>query len=192
VKAEKRHPHDYSATWALIKEDFITHGRDSSQPGFRALAVHRFGEWAFARKSRITKFLCRQLFWLLHRYVRNNYGIEIMRGAQIGRRVRFVHQGGIVIHTASKIGDTCLIRHCVTLGARSRKKSKAAPTLRNNVEVGVGAVIIGDVIVGENAIIGANTVVTTDVPANGVVAPPMPEIFIRERNPSGRNPETAL
>ena len=190
MRTEKIHPHDFSASWALIKEDFNAHGCDSSRPGFRAIAVHRFGEWALARTSRITRFFFRQIFWYLHRYVRNSYGIEIMRGAQIGRRVRFVHQGGIVIHLGSKIGDNCLIRHCVTLGARSRKHSKSAPTLKNNVEVGVGAVIIGDVIVGENAIIGANTVVATDVPANGIVIPSMPEIIVRDRNPSGKKPAT--
>ena len=179
MESAKRYPHTFSATWALIKEDFKTHGSDRSRPGFRALAVHRFGEWALARPNRITQFIFRQIFWTLHRYVRNHYGIEIMRGAQIGRRVIIAHQGCIAIHSGSKVGNNCLIRHCVTLGARSRKHSKSAPTLKNNVEVGVGAVIIGDVVIGQNAIIGANSVVTTDVPDNGIVIPPKPEIFVR-------------
>jgi serine O-acetyltransferase len=177
---KKQHPRDFLAMWALIKEDYIAHRRDSSRAGFRALAVHRFGEWVFARQNRISRFFFRQAFWFLHRYVRNNFGIEIMRGARIGRYVQFMHQGGVVIHSASRIGDGCLIRHCVTIGARSRKHAKAAPVLGNNVEVGVGAVIMGDIVIGENAVIGANAVVTTDVPADGVVFSPKPEIVVRK------------
>ena len=181
MKTEKRHPNHFCATWTLIKEDYDRHGCDSSRAGFRALAVHRFGEWAFARRGKVTGFISRRLFWFLHRRIRNHYGIEIMRGARLGRRVIFVHQGGIVIHNSSKIGDNCLIRHGVTLGARSRKQSKKAPTLENNVEVGVGAVIIGDITIGENAIIVPNTVVMTNVPANAVVVPPTPEIIIKQK-----------
>lgn len=110
-----------------------------------------------------------------------------MSGAQIGRHVVFVHQGGTVIHGASKIGDNCLIRHSVTLGAYSRKLSKDAPTLKNNIEVCVGAVIIGNITVGENTIIGANSVVKTDVPANCIVRPPETEVIIRKSLTQSQN-----
>jgi serine O-acetyltransferase len=178
---DKRHPYHFRKTLSLIKEDYKAHWNQISLPGFRALAVHRFGEWAFARKRSISRFFFRNIYWFLYRYIRKNYGIEIMHGAKIGRNVRFVHWGGIVVHPAATIGDRCFIRHCVTIGARERKEAGTAPTLKENVEVGVGAVIVGDIVIGENTIIGANTVVRTNVPANAVVKAPRPEIIEQKK-----------
>lgn len=174
-----QHPQHWSATWQLIREDLKTHGHHS-RSGFRALAVHRFGEWAFARKSAWQRALLRKVYWFFQRYVTNHLGIEIMRGAMMGRRISFPHQGGIVIHGASRIDDDCIIRHNVTLGARSRKHSNTAPHLKPKVEVGVGAVIIGDVCIGEQAILGANVVVSEDVPARAIVKPAPCSTILRD------------
>jgi serine O-acetyltransferase len=179
MECPKKHPRYFSGTFSLIKEDFKAHGSDCSRSGFRALAIHRFGEWAQNRPGKLSNFFFRNIYWFLHRYFRNHSCIEIMNGARIGRQVVFAHQGGTVIHCNAKIGDHCFIRHNVTLGARSQNDSNVAPTLKNNVEVGVGAVIFGGITIGEHAVIGANAVVGTNVPARALVKAPSPEIIIK-------------
>lgn len=109
------------------------------------------------------------IYRFLFRYCRNVYGIEILYTVKIGRRVVFEHQGGIVITSGAKIGDSCIIRQGVTLGIKSSKQRYGAPSLGRHVEVGAGAVILGGVVVGDNATIGANAVVTRDVPAGATV-----------------------
>lgn len=96
-------------------------------------------------------------------------GIEIHPGATIGRRFFIDHGAGVVIGETTEIGDDVLMYHQVTLGGTSSEKVKRHPTIGNNALIGMGAKIVGPVIVGENAKIGANAVVTRDVPANATV-----------------------
>lgn len=102
--------------------------------------------------------------WLF-RHCRNVYGIELPYSAQVGQRVVIEHQGGIVIHGASIIGDGCIIRQGCTLGLRRINEPNAAPILEANVELGAGAVVLGQIRIGCGARIGANAVVLIDVPA---------------------------
>jgi serine O-acetyltransferase len=111
------------------------------------------------------------LSWLyrrMHRKVRNKYGIELEFSTRVGRRVHIQHQSGIVINGYCEIGDECIIRHSVTMGIRSLADMTGAPTLGRGVDVGVGAVILGRITVGDRAQIGANAVVLRDVPAGAV------------------------
>ena len=106
----------------IIKEDYIAHGRDWTKPGFRAIAAHRFGNW----RMNIRWKLLRAPFSLLyHRWYRKNCncGIEIDFAVRLGRRTRIEHQGAIVIHSNSMIGDECVIRQGVTLGIRSPRET---------------------------------------------------------------------
>jgi serine O-acetyltransferase len=166
---------------AQLAEDWVAHDRDCSRPGFRAVAVHRIGNW----RLRFRNKLLRAPFSLVHRFlfrrVRNRYGIELPYSVKLGRRVVIEHQGAIVIHGSSVIGDDCTLRQGVTLGIRSRDQLTDAPVLGNHVDVGAGAKILGSVKVGDHARIGANAVVLRDVPpearAVGVPAriiPPRP------------------
>ena len=82
--------------------------------------------------------------------------------------MRFEHQGGIVVHGASTIGDGCILRQNCTLGIRSMSALQEAPTLGRGVNVGAGAVILGQVTIGDGAAIGANAVVLDDVPARAL------------------------
>ena len=92
----------------------------------------------------------------------------------IKRGTKFPHLVGIVISRAAIIGDNCIIYQNVTIGAKSHKqgnrKSENYPVLGNNVTVYAGAIIVGNVKIGDNAVIGANSVVITDVPPNAVYA----------------------
>jgi serine O-acetyltransferase len=149
----------------LIREDWRTHARDWTRPGFRALAVHRFGNWRMGVEPKLARAPFSVAYRALYRAIRNVYGIELPYTARIGRRVVFEHQHGIVIHGQAHIGDECVIRHQVTLGNRYLGHAEDAPRLGRGVNVGAGAKILGAVSIGDGAAIGANAVVLTDVPA---------------------------
>jgi serine O-acetyltransferase len=138
-------------------------------PGVKALFFHR-----------IANFFCIAKFDLLAKMIsqlsRFFTGIEIHPKAKIGKNFFVDHGMSVVIGETSEIGDNVTIYHAVTLGGISpsiksdeQRNNKRHPTLKNNVVVGSGAQVLGPVIVGENAKIGANAVVTKDVPANAVM-----------------------
>ena len=163
---ELQAPSSLRELWQYAVEDYEMHERDLSRPGFRALLVYRFGNWRMhVRKPWRAGFTL--LYRSMFRYVRNHYGVEIPFSAKIGRRVVIEHQGGIVIHGCSVIGDDCVIRQGVTLGNRYMHSPFDAPVLGQRVNVGAGAKLLGGIQVGDDASIGANSVVLKDVPAGG-------------------------
>jgi len=124
-------------------------------------------------KSRLLRAPLSVLYRFLHRWVRNYYGIELHYTAKVGERVVIAHQGGIVIHEFAEIGNECVIRQGVTLGAAGQYLKGEAPKLGRGVTLGAGAVVMGNVKIGDGAKIGPNAVVMTDVPAGALaVAPP--------------------
>jgi serine O-acetyltransferase len=182
---------------ALLREDRISHERNVFSAGFQALAVHRFGVWQ-SHLSWPARAITRPLYGVLYGFVRNVYGIEIPRTARVGRRVVFGHQHGIVIHDFAEIGDGCIIRHGVSLAAATGKTNyerwaAQAPKLGRGVKVGVGAVIVGGVTIGDEARIGPNAVVTTNVPAGATVVVPPPRIVkprVHDRPAAGTGDES--
>lgn len=138
-------------------------------PGVKAIFFHR-----------IANFFCVAKFDLIARIIsqfsRFLTGIEIHPKAKIGKNLFIDHGMGVVIGETSEIGDNVTIYHMVTLGGISpsinsndQRHIKRHPTLKDNVVVGSGAQILGPVIVGKNSKIGANAVVTKDVPENAVM-----------------------
>ncbi|MGL5150991.1 MAG: serine acetyltransferase [Clostridium sp.] len=97
------------------------------------------------------------------------FGIEIPFEARIGKRLRLIHLNGIVISKSSVIGDDCTIFHQVTLGANEHKGNLKSPQVMNNVYVGCGAKLIGNIIIGENVKVGANAVIVKSIPQNSTV-----------------------
>jgi serine O-acetyltransferase len=156
------------ALLAQIREDYIAHGRDWTKPGFRAMAVYRFGVWRMTIRSKLIRAPFSILYRRWFRKVRNRYGIELPYSAILGRRVIIEHQSCIVIHGSCVIGDDCIIRQGVTLGNRHLEKPLEAPVLGRAVNIGAGAKILGNVHIGDHANIGANAVVLTDVPAHAL------------------------
>lgn len=150
--------------WQQIKEDWIAHGRDWTKPGFRAVAVYRFGVWRMTLKPILLRAPFSLLYRALYRKVRNTYGIELPYSAQLGRRVVIEHQSAIVIHGDCVIGDDCIIRQGVTMGNRYLDRPFDAPKLGARVNVGAGAKIFGNITIGDDANIGANAVVLSDIP----------------------------
>ena len=138
-------------------------------PGVKAVLFHR-----------IAHFFCVAKFDLIARIIsqfsRFLTGIEIHPKAKIGKNLFIDHGMGVVIGETSDIGDNVTIYHAVTLGGISpsidsneQRNVKRHPTLKNNVVVGSGAQVLGPIIVEENAKIGANAVVTKNVPENAVM-----------------------
>ena len=138
--------------------------------GFWALQVYRFGHARFVIGNKIVRAPWTITYVILHKLAEILCGISIGSTARIGRRLSIEHHGCIVIHGASVIGDDCLIRHGVTLGNTGFDDPFGAPHIGNRVQIGAGAKILGRIRIGDGAIIGANAVVTRDVPPNTVVA----------------------
>lgn len=176
----------------LVREDLKIQGQDWTRPGFRAVAVHRFGTWLRG----LSPGLCRSaLFWLyraMHRYVRNHYGIELHDTTTIGRRFWIGHSGGIVIHERAQIGDDCMIRQNVTIGAASHVRAYEAPKLGNRVQVGCGAVIIGNIRIGDDVCIGPNALVMTDVPEGATVFAPSARIILLTAKDKGKTRSASM
>ncbi len=138
-------------------------------PGVKAVFFHK-----------IANFFCIAKFYLIARIIsqisRFLTGIEIHPNAKIGKNLFIDHGMGVVIGETSEIGNNVTIYHMATLGGISpsinsneQRDIKRHPTLKDNVVIGSGAQVLGPVIIGENAKIGANAVVTKDVPANAVM-----------------------
>jgi len=131
-------------------------------PGFHARLAHRL---AHALHHRHVPLLPRGI---MH-FTRFVTGIEIHPGATIGRRFFIDHGMGVVIGETAEIGDDVMLYQGVTLGGTSTRRVKRHPTLGDRVVVGAGAKVIGAIEVGENARIGAGSVVVTNVPSNATV-----------------------
>lgn len=153
-----------------IKEDWVAHDKDWTKPGFRAVAVQRFGVWRMKIEPKLFRAFFSILYKALYRKIRNTYGIELPYTVNLGRRVIFEHQGNIVIHGHCSIGDDSIIRQGVTLGNRYIEKPLEAPQLGKKVNVGAGAKILGNIKIEDNAQIGANAVVLCNVPSGASVA----------------------
>jgi serine O-acetyltransferase len=101
-----------------------------------------------------------------HRFWSAVTGCDLPINTKIGGGLLMPHPNGIVIHPMCNIGPNCLIFQQVTLGSNGSSSNGGIPTLGGHVDVGAGAKILGPVTIGDNAVIGANAVVLTDVPAN--------------------------
>ena len=133
-------------------------------PGLHAIMLHRPARWMWNRNWRIFARILSQLGRFLT-------GIEVHPGATIGKRLFIDHAMGVVIGETAEIGDDVTLYHDVTLGgvspsvdSDSQRQQKRHPTLKNDVIVGSGAQILGPITVGAGARVGANAVVTKDVP----------------------------
>lgn len=132
-------------------------------PGLHAVWVHRVAHLWWQRPG------LRLAARLLSQVNRSVTGVEIHPAAQLGRRLFIDHAMGVVIGETAQVGDDVMLYHGVTLGGRSLARGKRHPTLHNGVTVGAGARLLGPIIVGAGARIGANAVVVRDVPPGAVV-----------------------
>jgi serine O-acetyltransferase len=131
-------------------------------PGLHALIYYRMAH-----------FFYRARLFLLARFIsqiaRSFTGIEIHPGARIGKRFFIDHGLGVVIGETAIVGDDVLLYQGSTLGGTGIVKGKRHPTIGNNVVIGAGAKVLGNIVIGDNSYIGANAVVVKDVPPNSTV-----------------------
>ena len=157
---------------SIIKRDPAAKSKLSiilTYPGAKAVFFHKIANFfAIAKFNLIAR--------IISQFSRFLTGIEIHPKANIGKNLFIDHGMGVVIGETSEIGDNVTIYHMATLGGISpsinsneQRNIKRHPTLKDNVVVGSGAQVLGPVTVGKNAKIGANAVVTKDVPENAVM-----------------------
>ena len=163
--------------WALIaiffaREIKATFERDPAATSYLEVLLTYSGLHALI-VHRITHFLRRLGIPLIPRWISQIgkffTGIEIHPGAQIGKSLFIDHGMGVVIGETTIIGDNVTLYQGVTLGGTGKEKGKRHPTLGNNIVVGTGAKVLGNITIGNNAYIGANAVVIKDVPPNSTV-----------------------
>ncbi len=143
-------------------------------PGLHALWSHRVAHWLWTHNwklagrwlSQITRFFT---------------GIEIHPGATIGSGFFIDHGMGVVIGETAEIGNDVTLYHGVTLGGVNLQKGKRHPTIGNNVVIGAGAKVLGNILIGDGSRIGANAVVVRPAPANSVVVGVPGQIVLRSK-----------
>jgi len=136
--------------------------------GFWALQVYRLGHLRYRFQSKLIRIPLGVVHLILAKLAEILSGITIGVSAKIGRRLVIEHSGGIVVHGNAELGDDCIIRQGVTIGNRRLDDPFGAPVLGNRVNVGAGAKILGRIVIGDDAEIGANAVVICDVPAGAI------------------------
>ncbi len=131
-------------------------------PGLHSLWFHRIAHrlwiWQVPVFPRLLSHVARLLT-----------GIEIHRGAKIGRRVFIDHGMGVVIGETAEVGDDCLIYQGVTLGGTSLRREKRHPTIEHNVVVGTGAKVLGNITIGHHSRIGSSSVVIKSAPPHSTI-----------------------
>jgi serine O-acetyltransferase len=142
-------------------------------PGLHAVWAHHLSHWLWLHGMR---FLGRYISQLARFFT----GIEIHPGAEIGRRLFIDHGMGTVIGETSVVGDDVTLYQGVTLGGTGKEKGKRHPTLGNNISIGSGAKLLGNITIGDNCRVGAGSVVLRSVPANSTIVGVPGHIVLRD------------
>lgn len=155
-----------------------------AHPGFWIVAIYRLGVWAHS----LPAFL-RIPMWMLYRIVKlpfRVYSVSLWAGpggARIGAGLCLIHPANVVIGQGVEIGEDCLIFHDVTLATGP---ASGRPKIGNHVDIYVGARVLGGVVIGDSSMIGANCVVTRNVPAGSIVLAAPSRVIPRSLSPVAR------
>jgi len=141
--------------------------------GYQAVVLHRFAHWFRSRGIPVVgPLVARISLWLT--------GADIAPEARLGPGLRIAHGVGLVIGNRARVGARATLLHQVTLGAPSTRRVAEMPRIGDDVFIAAGARLIGGITVGDRVFVGANTVVTRDVPSDAkVVLAAQPEIVLR-------------
>jgi len=150
-----------------IKQDLKNYQGDWAAQGFWVMLVYRFGRWRYTIENVLIRKICSFIYKFLYKLVQILTGIEMPCEAEVGDNFLIDHFGGIVISGYAKFGDNCRLRNGVVVGLKNVAEP-CAPQIGNNVDIGAGAKILGNIKIGNNVNIGANSVVLTDVPDNAI------------------------
>ncbi|WRH66498.1 MAG: serine O-acetyltransferase [Planktothrix sp. GU0601_MAG3] len=140
-----------------------------TKQGLWALAEYRFSHWVRTKvQIPIIKQILKTLGFIWHKIIEMIAGIDIPSKTQIGQGFYIGHFGGIIINQDVKIGENCNISQGVTIGVGGRGEKSGCPVIGDRVFIGPGAKIFGKIKIGNDVAIGANAVVTKDLPDNAV------------------------
>ena len=171
-------------------EKYEEHGRWYANPGFWIVGTYRFGMWANSLPSKFQRIP----MWILYRLLKlafRHYNIHLWAGnsgTRIGAGLKLIHPTNVMIGSGVEIGDNCLIFHDVTLGTG---QIPGTPRIGNNVDIYPGARILGGVTIGDRSMVGANCVVTRDVPADSIILTPPGRVIPRTLSPVAREADQA-
>ena len=169
--------------FALLREDLDTHEGDLLSQGFWAIAVHRYGNWRMGIGNRFVRLPFTVLYKLLYKWVEWTCGISLNYTVLVGRRVHIWHHGGMILGARS-IGNDVHIRQNTTFGVARRGDPRwMKPTIGDRCDIGTGAVVVGGIVIGHDSGVGANAVVTKDVPPDHI-AVGVPAVI----KPKGKRP----
>ena len=162
------------------------HGRWFANPGFWIVAIFRFGNWA----DSLPNILLRTPMWILYRILKllfRHHHVELWagrNGTRIGAGLKLIHPTNVMIGGGVKIGEDCLIFHDVTLGTG---QIPGNPKIGSNVDIYPGARILGGITIGDRSMIGANCVVTRDVPPDSIFLAAPGRVIPRTLSPVARS-----
>jgi len=157
-----------------LREDLRAYNGNWGAQGFWVMVVYRYGRWRYRVRPAIVRKFFSLIYHVLYKFVQIITGIQLPCEVDVGRNFIIDHFGGILISGYAKFGDNCRVRNGVVIGIL-RLGEKSAPIIGNNVDIGVGAKLLGPIRIGDNVVIGANAVVVRDVPDNSIimVVPPV-------------------
>ena len=150
-----------------LKQDLKTYKGDWKQQGFWVMTVYRFGRWRYGIKAPFIRKPFSFLYKITYKFIQIVTGIELPCEVELGKSFRIDHHSDIVISGYARFGDNCVIRNGVTVGLKTEDQP-FAPRIGNNVNIGAGAKVLGDIEIGDDVDIGANGVVITDIPSNSI------------------------
>ncbi len=154
--------------WSLIREDRVTHESILTQ-GFWAVFANRLGNWRMGIGNPMLRLPFTWLYRCVYRWTHWTTRIELPYIVKIGRRVRIWHHGGCVLGACS-IGDDVQIRHNVTIGLSNHGVPvHNLPIIQERVILGAGCAVLGAITIGHDSVVGANSVVSSDIPPFSLV-----------------------
>lgn len=146
-----------------IRRDLQTYDGDWAAQGFWVLLIYRFGRWRYTIKPIILRKIFSIIYKIVYKFIQIITGIELPCEVEIGDDFIIDHFGGIVISGYAKFGHRCRIRNGVVVGLKD-VNNPVAPVIGDDVDIGAGAKVLGNIKIGNRVSIGANAVVLCDVP----------------------------
>ncbi len=177
--AAKRYEPGRGGTWQEFRRDVKRHGGGIRNQANWHLAVYHFGNWSLRLDNDFLRWLTSKIYGVLSPISEVITNVYCDRTTKIGEDFHLIHaEGAISIHPAAVIGDRVGIMHGVTIGSGP---GKGAPRIGNDVFIGTGAVVIGNITVGDNVNISANSLVSSNVPSNSTAIGVPAKIYPRLR-----------
>jgi serine O-acetyltransferase len=176
----KQDLHRYSIDKPLSLRVFLKCFYVQNIPGLKFTIIYRYCQY-YRRKNRLFFYF----FMLWWRHLKVKYGFDISYRTNIGKGLYIGHFGGVVIHGDAVIGENCNLSQGVTIGVLVRGNKTGIPKIGDRVFIGPGATLLGGITIGNDVLIGANAIVTFDVPDNAVVASPLASIISYDKGSEG-------